>query len=132
MDTKSITLSFGSLVILGITSGFFVGLFSAIVNLIIAHNNQKAERNIETAKYQNSINDYRYKELHKYLKNVCDIISKEGATITQSEYQAVMSIYLRALPLFDEDIKNSLLNVDTAETNNAFIDDFIKKLQKRL
>lgn len=132
MSTENFTLSLGYIITIGISSGLFAGLVSTIGNIFIAYYNKKSEKNVENMKHQNSINDYRYKELHEYLKNVCDIQnkeylinSKEGmlALIENSnnEDEKVMSIYRKAFPLLNKALQEELITarkeVDTISRN---------------
>lgn len=75
MDWNSILPTFKSLILIGLTSGFFAAIISTICNLLIAKINHKNASNIEKEKYCQSINDYRYKELSKHLEKMIDIIS---------------------------------------------------------
>ena len=123
MDTNAnTTISFANIIILGLTSGFFAGLISSIVNLITSYLNRKHERMVEAEKYQHSINDYRYKEIHKYLKDVCEIPNKDYAVqskdkmmklveASNDEEERIVSIYRMSLPLLDKSLQEPLETV---------------------
>lgn len=118
MNTDTIALSLPYIITIGISSGLFAGLISTLGNILIAYFNKKTERKIEAEKYRNSINEYRYKEMHKYLKNLCDIPSKvyteeykKLIEDSNKEYEQVMSIYRKVLPLLDKELKETLIAV---------------------
>lgn len=75
MDQNSIYTTFKSLMLIGLTSGFFAAIISTLCNLFIAKINSKNTSKLEKEKYFQSINDYRYKELSKHLEKIIDIIS---------------------------------------------------------
>ena len=143
-DTITLSLSLPYIITIGISSGLFAGLISTLGNMLIAYFSQKNERKIETERYRNSINDYRYKEVHKYLKNICDIQSKAYAIQSRedmvkliedsnNEYEQVMSIYRMGLPLLDKelyDILSTALN-EVETISNALVEQvYINKEKK--
>lgn len=75
MDWNSILPTFKSLILIGLTSGFFAAIISTLCNLLITKINNKNSSKLEKQKYYQSINDYRYKELSRHLEKIVDIIS---------------------------------------------------------
>lgn len=75
MDWNSILPTFKSLLLIGLTSGFFAAIISTLCNIFIAKINNKNSSTLEKEKYKQSINDYRYKELSGHLEKIIDIIS---------------------------------------------------------
>lgn len=105
-------LSVSNIIVVGITSGLFAGLAGSLTNILITYIQRKSETKMEVDRYLNSINDYRYKELHKYLKVISDEICRNLAdnrfdnTLSgktpYSEYEVVLRNYFRAYPLLDD------------------------------
>lgn len=75
MDFDSIFPTFKSLILIGLTSGFFAAIISTLCNLLITKINNKNTSKLEKEKYSQSINDYRYKELSNHLEKIIDIIT---------------------------------------------------------
>lgn len=75
MNWNSISLTLKSLLLIGLTSGFFAAIISTVCELMVTKINSKNTSKLEKEKYRRSINDYRYKELSKHLEKLIDIIS---------------------------------------------------------
>ena len=89
---------------LAISSGLVAGIIATLGNILISVFEKKSERKLEAEKYANSINDYRYKELHKFLKVVLDHSSDED----DARYHGILSNYGRAKPLLSSDLTQKL------------------------
>ena len=108
---SNVAWSISNIVTLGVTSGLFAGVAGSLTNIFISYFQRKSEKKIEADRYLNSINDYRYKELHKFLKVISDEICRNLANnrfdsttsenIPYSEYEVVLRNYFRAYPLLD-------------------------------
>ena len=115
---------------LAISSGLVAGIITTLGNIIIAIFEKKSEQKLEAAKYANSINDYRYKELHKFLKVVLDHYQDEPDTL----YKVICSNYERAKPLLSPDLAQNLdtkishKNIRLAE--RSFIDTVQTQLER--
>lgn len=115
---SNVALSVSNIIAVGVTSGLFAGLASSLTNVIITFIQRKSEKKIEVDRYLNSINDYRYKELHKFLKVISDEICRNLANnsfdnassdnIPYSEYEVVLRNYFRAYPLLDSKYQEEL------------------------
>lgn len=75
MNWNSILPTLKSLILIGLTSGFFAAIISTLCNLLITKINNKNSSKLEKEKYYQSVNDYRYKELSRHLEKIIDIIS---------------------------------------------------------
>ena len=144
MNVDTITLSLPYIITIGISSGLFAGLVGTIGNMLIAYFSQRTESRIETEKYHNSINDYRYKEIHKYIKNLCDIPNKIYAVQlkndmekliedSNSEDEKVMSIYRRGFPLLDKIFQEPLSTArnEVEEISNALVEQLYNNKEKK-
>lgn len=88
MDWSSILNTSKSLILIGLTSGFFAAIITTLCNLLITKINNKNTSKLEKEKYSQSINDYRYTELSKHLEKIIDII-----IIFDSSWKSYMDEY---------------------------------------
>lgn len=108
------------LVVLGITSGLVAGIIASIMDFITQLLSKKMDSRIESKKYINSLNDYRYKELSQRLYELLDHSSSfDDKTLLSFAEKGSLDISLYSK--YDKELQtlykkvNSLLNIDYRE-----------------
>lgn len=129
------------LITLGITSGLVAGIIASITDFFIQLLSKTADAKMESKKYLNSLNDYRYKKLTENLDELLklatdfetktfNVVEKEGGLPIDLyfEYNKKLDkFYKKTNPILDKKYRENLkISFDTIiDAHKAYLEDVI-------